>query len=441
MSKNMGFKDSPLGLIPDDWEIVTIEDIGTIYSGGTPSRDNPSFWGGDIAWVTPTEITSLKGKYLTETREYITKAGLIGSSANLMPKDTLLITTRATIGYVAISQIPITTNQGFKSIVTNQSCNPNFYYHFLKFIASEMIRLASGSTFDEISRRDFSSIFVVKPPRKEQEKIAEILDKVDSSIELTEALIKKLKQIKAGLLQDLLTRGLDEKGELRNPDTHPEQFKDSPLGKIPITWEVATLESISTDKPYAIVDGPFGSNLKTEHYREQGIPVIQSGFVTSGKFFAESYVYVDQFLFNTQKRSAVEAGDIVMAKIGAQCGTSAILPKDHSVGILAGNSLKISIHPNKAKTEYILKLLHYYYDIGKVDLLKTETAQPAISLKNLRNILIPIPPFNEQEKIAKILDTQERAIEKEEQYLKKLKQKKQGLMQDLLTGKVRVNHL
>jgi type I restriction enzyme S subunit len=213
-----------------------------------------------------------------------------------------------------------------------------------------------------------------------------------------------------------------------------EEFKHSPLGKIPEDWDVVTVESIAADKPYAVVDGPFGSNLKTEHYREYGIPVIQSGFVTSGVFLAESYVYVDRTLFQAQKRSAVEPGDIVMAKIGAQCGTSAILPANHPVGILAGNSLKISTNPDKCRAAYLLRILHYYYDTGQIDLIKTETAQPAISLKNLRALKIPLPLWvKEQDAITSILDALDETIAHTSSLIAKLKQMKAGLLHDLLT--------
>jgi type I restriction enzyme S subunit len=212
------------------------------------------------------------------------------------------------------------------------------------------------------------------------------------------------------------------------------EFRDSSLGKIPKDWDVVTVESIAADKPHAVVDGPFGSNLKTEHYREYGIPVIQSGFVTSGVFLAESYVYVDRALFQAQKRSAVEPGDIVMAKIGAQCGTSAILPANHPVGILAGNSLKISTNPDKCRAAYLLRILHYYYHTGQIDLIKTETAQPAISLKNLRALRIPLPLcVKEQDAITSILDALDEAIAHTSSLITKLKQMKAGLLHDLLT--------
>jgi type I restriction enzyme S subunit len=111
-------------------------------------------------------------------------------------------------------------------------------------------------------------------------------------------------------------------------------YKQTEVGSIPEEWDVNTLESITPkNRQYGIVDGPFGSNLKTIHYRKSGIPIISSGFVTEGIFKASEYIYVDKEKFIQERRSAVNSGDIVMAKIGARCGASAILPENHKKGM------------------------------------------------------------------------------------------------------------
>ena len=124
-------------------------------------------------------------------------------------------------------------------------------------------------------------------------------------------------------------------------------FKQTEVGIIPSDWLLFLIEELTPkNRQYTIVDGPFGSNLKTIHYRKSGIPIITSGYVTDGKFSASEYLYVDLEKFKQEKRSAVKGGDIVMAKIGERCGASAILPKEHPEGILSGNALKISIDDN-----------------------------------------------------------------------------------------------
>ena len=208
--------------------------------------------------------------------------------------------------------------------------------------------------------------------------------------------------------------------------------------KIPEGWSVTFLENLTKHIKYGIVDGPFGSNLKSEHYRLTGIPVIQSGFVTSQKFMANNYLYVDKALFEREKRSATHAGDIIMAKIGAQAGTCALLPKGHPEAILAGNCLKITINSILANNTYILEILHRKYEKdGFID-IKSVTAQPAISLTHLKKLKILLPPLPEQEKIAEILSCWDDGIEKLSALIEKKKIQKKALMQQLLTGKHRL---
>jgi type I restriction enzyme S subunit len=199
------FKNTEIGLIPKEWDVVPLKAIGEIKSGGTPARSVPTFWGGNIPWATPTDLTSLKGKYLRSTKEFITNQGLIGSAATLLPIGSLLVTTRATIGAIAIAGNPVTTNQGFKSIIPGADADSEFYYYCLHMVIPAMRRLAIGSTFMEISKTDFEMIKIQQPRKHEQIEIAKILKNIDETIRLKTGLYEKYKKIKTGLMHDVLT--------------------------------------------------------------------------------------------------------------------------------------------------------------------------------------------------------------------------------------------
>ncbi len=216
-------------------------------------------------------------------------------------------------------------------------------------------------------------------------------------------------------------------------------YKQTDVGVIPEDWDVNTLAS--TTPPglrNPIVDGPFGSNLKTIHYRKRGIPIVTSGYVTDGVFLANDYLYVDVSKFNKEKRSAVKAGDIVMAKIGARCGACAILPEWHATSILSGNALKITVDKKHHSTCYIWQVLWSFYLTGNIESLRTVGAQPAISMANLKKHLIPLPSLAEQEAIAEALSDADVLIESLEKLIAKKRNLKQGTMQQLLTGKKRL---
>jgi len=299
--------------------------------------------------------------------------------------------------------------------------------------------VANGSTRYGLTIGNIEKAKIKFPPFNTQTKIASIIFTVDKGIEKTQNTIAKYKAIKQGMLNDLFTRGIEMKtGKLRPKyEDAPELYKESKLGWIPREWEIIKVEEFASDDKNAIVDGPFGSNLKTIHYKNYGIPIIQSGFVTSNSFFAENYLYVDNDKFQSEIRSKVVPGDIIMAKIGAQCGTCAILPKNHKIGILAGNCLKITA-AKKNSNKYFEAYLHYLFETNIIYNIITTTAQPAVSMSSLKIMKIKYPEPEEQIEIAKRINRIKKIIESEQNYLHKMQKLKAGLMGDLLTGNKRV---
>ncbi len=321
--------------------------------------------------------------------------------------------------------------------MTSFICSVKWLYYYLSYEVN-LNRYNEATGVPSLNRVTLENIFINTPPLLEQEKIANILNTVNNTIEKTEALIEKYQKVKEGMMQDLFTRGIGEDGKLRLPyHEAPELYKETELGMLPKEWGVVTMAEFASDEKNAIVDGPFGSNLKIEHYKNEGVPVIQSGFVTSNYFSAKKYHYVSKEKYMKEIRSQVSPGDIVMAKIGAQCGKCAKLPENHEVGILAGNSLKISVGENNL-SDYLEALLHYYYTTGRIAEITSTTAQPAVSLSKLKKMLICRPTKKEQAKIVSSFGVLSGYIFTEEKYLSILHDLKQALMQDLLTGKVRV---
>lgn len=216
-------------------------------------------------------------------------------------------------------------------------------------------------------------------------------------------------------------------------------YKRTEIGLIPEDWNVDTVDSVTPRAgKFGIVDGPFGSNLKTVHYRKSGIPIVTSGYVTDGRYYADSYLYVDKEKFEQEKRSAVKAGDIVMAKIGARCGASAILPDHHELSILSGNALKISVDQSRHSTLFIWQKLWDLYLTGKLDELRTVGAQPAISMANLKKYKLSLPQLHEQRSIATVLSDIDALLAKLDQLIAKKRDLKQATMQQLLTGQTRL---
>ena len=190
-----------------EWEVKRLEALADIRSGGTPSTTQPQFWDGDILWCTPTDITGLNGlKYLNDTSRKISLLGLKSSSAEIIPANSIVMTSRATIGECAINRVPVSTNQGFKNFVPFEGVDVEFLYYVLLTQKQGFISLCGGSTFLEIGKAQLAIFEVCVPTTKaEQTAIAAILFDMDAEIGAFEAKLAKARQLKQGMMQELLT--------------------------------------------------------------------------------------------------------------------------------------------------------------------------------------------------------------------------------------------
>jgi type I restriction enzyme S subunit len=200
--KSKGFKQTDVGVIPEDWEVCPLGEVCHVIGGGTPSTSMPEYWGDEINWYTPSEVGNVK--FLQGSKRRITSQGLLSSGAKLLPKGTILLTTRASIGEVGILTEASTTNQGFQSLVPND-VDCEFLYYLVATLKPKFVERASGSTFLEISPLNVKSVKAVIPPFREQQAIAEVLSDVDVEIQAVAKLKAKVQAKKEGLMQTLLT--------------------------------------------------------------------------------------------------------------------------------------------------------------------------------------------------------------------------------------------
>ena len=167
-----------------EWIECTLDKLGEIVGGATPSTKCEDYYGGSIPWITPKDLSSFKGRYITSGERNITEKGLASCSAQMMPKDAVLFTSRAPIGYVAIASQSVCTNQGFKSIVVNEKADPLFVYYLLKYNKDAIEVMGSGTTFKEVSGKTMRAVKVHIPLDViYQKRIAAVLDSLDTKIE------------------------------------------------------------------------------------------------------------------------------------------------------------------------------------------------------------------------------------------------------------------
>ena len=185
--KDEEFEESELGLIPKGWRVGKLSDVGEIIGGGTPSKSKPEYYAEiGIPWITPKDLSINKNKYISRGEIDISELGLRESSARLMPKGTVLFSSRAPIGYIAIAKNAVTTNQGFKSVVPFENISSEYIYLLLKNSINEIESRATGSTFKEISGGEMKKVPIILPPKEIIRKFNEIattLGKTQASLE------------------------------------------------------------------------------------------------------------------------------------------------------------------------------------------------------------------------------------------------------------------
>ena len=189
------------------WIKVKISDLGQVVGGATPSTKKDEYYNGDIAWITPKDLSNLKGRYISRGERNITNAGKDSCSTQLLPKNTVLFSSRAPIGYVAIAENEMCTNQGFKSVIPNEDIDYMFLYYLLKYNKATIEAMGSGTTFKEVSGSTMRNIEVMIPESKDiQKKIAAILDSIDSKIENNQKINNNLLQQAVTIFQSFFSQ-------------------------------------------------------------------------------------------------------------------------------------------------------------------------------------------------------------------------------------------
>jgi type I restriction enzyme S subunit len=392
-----------------EWEVKAIVDLAEkIAQGGTPSTTNPAYWNGGIPWVTPAEMgNDAAHHYLMTTNRNISKLGLENSSAELLPPNSVIISSRAPIGYVAINKVPMATNQGCKGIIPNNSV----YYEFLYFSlinAKRMLNdLGAGAGFKELSSGVLRSFRLPVPQVGEQQKIADCLSSLDEVIDLEAQKLEALKAHKKGLMQQLFPREGETTPRLRFPE-----FRDA--GE----WERKNGDVV------------FQQMINKKHNSDLPVLAITQEHGAIPRNLIDYHVSVSQESLNSYK--VVEPGDFIISLRTFQGG----IEYSRYKGICSPAYIVL----RKRISIYDLFFKHYFKtDVFIKQLNKNVEGLrdgKMVSFKQFSELLLPYPPLLEQQKIADCLSSLDEVIDLQTQKLDALKAHKKGLMQQLFPSEV-----
>lgn len=307
-----------------------------------------------------------------------------------------------------------------------------FFYRICEEITA-IHHITAATTVKHLSSKDVLEIEIDLPAQPEQTKIAEILSTVDSAIEQTEALIAKQQCLKTGLMQDLLTRGIDAHGNLRTEQTH--EFKVSPLGRIPVEWDVCSLESVADFVT-------SGSRGWARYYSSEGALFLRIGNLTRHhiNMRLDDLVRVNPPELSEGNRTSVVAGDLLIS-ITADLGIIAIIPDDFEQAYVNQHIALVRLTKSKIDPRFVGWFLASLGGQTQFEKLNESGAKAGLNLSTVKNLLIPKMEIIEQSRIAAILDAGTQKATDLQQRLTKLRFIKIALMQDLLTGRKRVTAL
>lgn len=380
------------------WSERKLGEIGNFVGGGTPSTSNPKYWDGNIQWYTPKEI---KNRMLKPSMRTISKDGLKNSSAKLLPKGTILITTRATIGDVAIANKECATNQGFQSLVVNETEVNLFWYYWILLHKNELIKRSSGSTFKEIRKTKIAVIPAFSPKRKEQQKIAACLTALDDLISAATGRLDALKQHKQGLMQQLFPAEGETVPRLRFAE-----FRDA--GE----WESKKLDDNDVSS-FVKKRLPLSGIARENYVSTENILPDFGGITTVAKMPPSGSF------------TAYRRGDILIANIRPY------LKKIWVANRNGGASNDIIVVRSKRNNSFLSFILKNEVFINYVMQGAKGVKMPRGDIKLIKRYPISVPELKEQKKIAACLAALDDLIAAQTQKIAKLKTYKRGLMQQL----------
>ncbi|MBD5450944.1 MAG: restriction endonuclease subunit S [Lachnospiraceae bacterium] len=403
--------------IPDSWCWVRLVDIGDIVGGGTPKTSESSFWeNGNIPWLTPADMRGL-GKYVSCGERKITQEGLNNSSAKLMPKGTVIYSSRAPIGYIGIALNELCTNQGFKSLVPFDIELSEYLYYCLISRTQNIISRASGTTFKEISGSEFGQTIIPMPPFEEQKRIVAKIEELLPLIEKYDKAYLKLEILNNKFLGDMQKSILQYAMQGKLVEQRPEEgtgeelywkiqtekeklIKEGKIKREKILPKITEAEmGFNIPKTWKwthfgnIISLLSGTDFKPDDYNDQGIGTV---YITGASNLDENGVLISRW--TETPRNMAYQGDVLLVCKGSGYGKTVIC--DIKEAHIARQIMSIRKMENLD-----MKFIKYYLNANFAYLKsKGQGVIPGIDRNTVLNMVFPLPPYKEQKRIVTELE-------------------------------------
>lgn len=402
-----GYKITEIGDIPIEWEVRYLEDVCEIldsYRKPIKASDREEMKG-DIPYYGASGVIDWINDFIFD--EELILLGEDGENLNSRNTD---------LAFKISGKSWVNNHAHVFRIANKNRDNIDFMVYYLE--SKDYSRYIAGSAQPKITQAQCRKFLLPSPDLKEQEKIASILSTVDEQIDNVDALIEKNKELKKGLMQTLLTKGIGH-----------TKFKKTEIGEIPEEWEVVTLGNISRNK------GEYGIGASASEFIEGKARYLR--ITDIGDECNLLFNDIKGLNDNEYEKYLLSIGDVVFARTGNTTGKSYVYEENHGELVYAGFLIKFSINLDICKSNFIKYVIQTKRYWDWVAVMSTRSGQPGINSNEYSGFLVQLPPIEEQEKIASILSKVDKKIEEYKNKKQKLENLKKGLMQQLLTGKIR----
>lgn len=464
--------------LPRGWVRLTMGELGRWFGGGTPSKANPCFWtGGKIPWVSPKDM---KSDLITDTKDHITEDAVAQSATNLVEAGSVLIVVRSGILQhtlpVAVASRQVALNQDLKAVKPLENIRSDYLALALKAFERDILHTCTktGTTVQSLELPVFLRFQIPVAPLPEQRQIVAEIEKQFTRLEAGLAALRRvqanLKRYRATVLKaacegqlvptevelhrqhktksaqletgaELLTRILAERRkkwagrgkykELSAPDT-------SKRPAVPDGWTWATVEQLAAPEPNSITDGPFGSNLKTEHYMDSGPRVLRLQNIGDGVYVDEE-AHITQAHFERLQKHRIFAGDVVIAGFGENPPRCCIIPESLGPAIVKADCIRFKPH-SSVLPKYMNAALNSDPVRKRTKGMVHGVGRPRLNLGEIKSIVLPLPPLAEQTRIVAEVERRLSVVEELESVvsanLQRATRLRQSILQKAFTGKL-----
>jgi type I restriction enzyme S subunit len=418
--KETDFQKTPIGRIPKEWDVAKLEETcEKVKAGGTPLTSNKEYWNGRLPFVKIEDMT-LAGKYLSTTKSSISEKGLDNSSTWIVPENSLLFAMYGSMGEVSINRIPVTTNQAILGIIPHNREDVEFLYYWYSFFKPKWKKYAKPTTQANLTAEILRSSLIPFPSQEERRTIVGVLGVVDLAVAKAGEVIAKIERLKKGLMQELLTRGIEHK-----------EYKQTTIGKTPKEWEIKKVSDL-----FIVETGATPPTRQREYWNEGTVNWITPTDLSklNGKtHIKNSERKITEKALKETSLTVMPEGSLIIST-RAPVGYVAVLEEPATFN----QGCKGLIPKNHDK---ILSEFYCYYLLNKKQMLENLSSGSTfkeLSKERLQNFNMPSPSFREQQRIAELLLTIDKKIEFERSEKARLERIKGGLMDLLLIGKIRV---